>query len=389
VQQPTESFVPNPPTSRPLEQPLLRVENVSKTFVRADGEPVRAIDSLSLDVFEGEMVVLLGPSGCGKTTLLRSLAGLEIPDEGEILLAGEALYSSTKGINQRPENRPIGMVFQNYALWPHMTVFENVAFSLNVKRSSKSVVEDEVAGVLGALNISDVKDQYPTQLSGGQQQRVALARALVAGDQVVLFDEPLSNIDAIVRAKLRIELLAKQRELGFTAVYVTHDQEEALSLATRVAVLREGQLEQYASPETVYYQPATRYVADFVGSANIGEGTIESFDSGSVVLVAEFGRATGQYSGSWKPDVGRVAYLVSRPEHWHLHPRDSFANESQDSDSVNRVGRIVTSMFTGGQVEYSVDVGDTHLRIRTHGRNRFDVGTEVVASCADFWVVPR
>lgn len=225
------------------------------------------IDNLDLQVNKGEMVSLLGPSGCGKTTTLRMIAGFLIPDSGTVTLAGKDV--TTIG----PEKRPSAMVFQNYALWPHMTVFKNVAYPLKVRKVNKAEIEKRVHDVLGVVNLMHHKDSRPAQISGGEQQRVALARALVQEPDILLLDEPLSNLDAKLRVKVREDIRDLQRRLGITTVIVTHDQDEALSISDRIAVMKEGKIEQFSTPEDIYNKPATEYVANFIGSLNRYEGS--------------------------------------------------------------------------------------------------------------------
>ncbi|HEX7405337.1 MAG TPA: ABC transporter ATP-binding protein, partial [Candidatus Nanopelagicaceae bacterium] len=224
------------------------------------------IDNLNLVVKKGEMVSLLGPSGCGKTTTLRMIAGFLIPDKGDILLNGKDV--TTLG----PEKRPSAMVFQNYALWPHMTVFGNVAYPLKVRKLSKPEIEKRVNAALNLVNLMHHKDSRPSQISGGEQQRVALARALVQEPEILLLDEPLSNLDAKLRVKVREDIRDLQRRLGITTVIVTHDQDEALSISDRIAVMNDGRIEQFSTPQELYDRPETEYVANFIGSLNHVQG---------------------------------------------------------------------------------------------------------------------
>ncbi len=226
----------------------------------ATSEP--AVHDLSLEVDDGELVCLLGPSGCGKTTTLRMIGGFLKPDSGDVLIDGTSI------VRQPPEQRPTAMVFQRYALWPHMTVFDNVAFGLQVRRRPKDEIRRRVDQVLELVGLDDLGRRRPGQLSGGQQQRVALARALVIEPRILLLDEPLSNLDAQLRVHMRSELTAIQRRVGITTVFVTHDQEEAMSIADRIAVMRAGVLEQMDSPEALYARPATLFVATFLGAMN-------------------------------------------------------------------------------------------------------------------------
>ena len=241
--------------------PEISIHNLTKRFGL-----VTAVNDLSLEVGNGEFVTLLGPSGCGKTTTLRCLAGLEEPDQGEIYFGPRCVFSSRKGVMVAPGTRGIGMVFQNYALWPHMTVYQNVAFGLVQKRVGREQIRREVAAILELVGMQGYEKRYPSELSGGQQQRVALARVLVTRPQIILFDEPLSNLDAKLRMTLRAELKRLHAEIKATSVYVTHDQLEALTLSTRIAVMKDGVVQQFGSPQEVYHFPANLFVAEFMGN---------------------------------------------------------------------------------------------------------------------------
>lgn len=290
--------------SRNTEHPVqVRVSHLEKSF-RRRRESIRVLRDIDLDVREGELLVLLGPSGCGKTTLLRCLVGLERPDGGSIELGGSPVVDVSKEISLPPNKRDVGMVFQNYALWPHMKIGENVAYPLKARNMKRELKEGRVAEVLDVVQCGHLSDRYPPELSGGQQQRVSLARALAPRPTLLLLDEPLSNLDALLRVELRAQLRVLHRELGFTAVYVTHDQEEALALGTRVAVMRSGQIEQIGAPSEVYRLPATEYVADFLGARN------------QLVLDADGGSIAGQPVGPALDPQLRGAYTLRiRPNH--------------------------------------------------------------------------
>ncbi len=328
--------------------PVVRVRDLDKRFRRADGPVVHAIDGVSLDVARGEFVVLLGPSGCGKTTLLRAVAGLETPDRGSIVLDGRTVYAADERIEVPPEHRRLSMVFQSYALWPHMTAFGNVAHPLQSRRDrpSRAEVARRVRAALELVGIGELERQYPGQLSGGQQQRVALARALVADDELVLFDEPLSNVDAKVREQLRLEIVGMQRELGFSALFVTHDQTEAMELAHRIAVLDAGRIVQFAAPQEIYTRPATPYVARFVGAINEAVGTVRSVvgdtvvvdtpDGAVVATAAAPGTAVGdEVTAMWRPECGTLS--------------------TDEPSLANRWSATVrTVLFVGAHTEYLV-----------------------------------
>lgn len=246
------------------------LRNIKKAF---DGR-VNAIAELNLKINDGEFFVLLGPSGCGKTTTLRCIAGLEEPDQGQILFDDEVVLDRATAKFVNPEKRDIGMVFQSYALWPHMTVWENIAYPLKTRRRIKDQDKKQIHKVVDLVDLNTLTTRYPSELSGGQQQRVALARAIVSHPRVLLFDEPLSNLDASLRIKLRLELRRLQKEIGYTAIYVTHDHAEALALADRIAIMRAGFLEQVGRPSDIFLKPKSRYVAEFVGFENILAATI-------------------------------------------------------------------------------------------------------------------
>src|ERR1700686_2167144 len=253
---------------------VLNVRSLFTEYPGERGSVVKAAQDVSFEVPEGKLFTLLGPSGCGKTTTLRSIAGLEKPTSGEIEGGGQMVYSSDKGIFVAPNKRNFGMVFQSYAIWPHMNVFQNAAFPLQVRKLRKKEIEERVMRVLQAVQLDHLVDREATKLSGGQQQRLALARALVMEPQLLLLDEPLSNLDAKLRHHLRFELKRLQRELGITTVYVTHDQSEALALSHEIAVMSEGRIQQIATPREIYTRPVNAFVADFVGSTNFLDGSV-------------------------------------------------------------------------------------------------------------------
>jgi iron(III) transport system ATP-binding protein len=352
----------------PPGAPVVSVRSLAKTFRREDGSRARAIDDVALDVHPGEFVVLLGPSGCGKTTLLRTIAGLEEPDAGEIEIRGETVFSSARGIDVPPERRRLAMIFQSYALWPHMTAYQNVAYPLQGRRLKRGEVAERVARVFELVGIPELQRQYPGQMSGGQQQRVALARALVAGGDLVLFDEPLSNVDAKVREQLRFELLSMQRDLGFAALYVTHDQAEAMELAHRIAVMGAGNIVQLDEPRRVYTEPATRYVANFVGSSNELSGTATSVADGVAVVETPIGPVRGVPSDGVA--TGDDVIALCRPERT-LITRD-------EPDCPNRWrGEVRAAAFLGANIEHVVRVADRTVRVWSVDTRLLDAGTEV------------
>src|SRR5688572_10050192 len=254
---------------------MLTVSGLCTEYIDERGESIRAAHEVSFEVPQGKLFTLLGPSGCGKTTTLRSIAGLERPRSGEITVEGTVIYSSERNVFIPPSRRRLGMVFQSYAIWPHMTVFQNAAFPLQVgkPRNSRKTIEERVRRVLKVVALEDMAEREATKLSGGQQQRLALARALVMEPPLLLLDEPLSNLDAKLRERMRFELKRLQRDIGITTVYVTHDQSEALALSHSIAVMNKGQIQQTGSPREIYERPGSQFVADFIGSTNFLRAT--------------------------------------------------------------------------------------------------------------------
>ena len=250
--------------------PSLTIENLSKHF-----DEVRAVDDLDLEVEDGEMLTLLGPSGCGKTTTLRCIAGLERPTAGRIILGEGVVTDIDGGVFVLPEKREMGMVFQSYAVWPHMTLFENVAYPLRARGMSRGDISGKVMNTLKLVQLDGLEHRYSTQISGGQQQRVALARSLVSEPSLLLFDEPLSNLDANLRVQMRLEIRELQERLNFTAVYVTHDQTEAMALSDRIAIMDHGVMQQIADPREIYNRPQNRFVASFMGTTKPFRGCEE------------------------------------------------------------------------------------------------------------------
>jgi iron(III) transport system ATP-binding protein len=357
-------------------EPQVVIAGLTKRFKRRSGAgDVVPIDNVSLTICQGEFVVLLGPSGCGKTTLLRSIAGLERPEAGSIRIGGTTVFDSARKLFLPPNRRPISMIFQSYALWPHMTVFQNIAYPINSrKRVSKADTAQLVHTTLAQVGLQDLQNQYPGQLSGGQQQRVALARALVTDAKVLLFDEPLSNVDAKVRIELRAQLVEMQRELGFTSVYVTHDQEEAMELADRIAVLNNGRVEQLAAPREVYSRPATKYIAEFIGSANVYSGEVVSAADGTVEVDTALGRVVARGAGA-EIEVGSKADVMFRPEDVCLVAAGSV--NAWDA-KVNRTS------FSGSQQMVHLDInGATVLAVTGKNAELVDAGTTVAQVSPD------
>ena len=373
---------------------MLTIENLVKTFAgdklaRQDragsenGTParVRAVDEVSLEVDEGEMFTLLGTSGCGKTTTLRSIAGLERPDSGEIRISDKVLFSSRGGrtFHMPTNRRGLGMVFQSYAIWPHMKVFDNVAFPLQVmprdSRPAKKDIRAKVMAMLETMELGELANRPATKLSGGQQQRLALARALVIEPQLMLLDEPLSNLDAKLRESLRIELKRFQRELGITSVYVTHDQIEALALSSRIAVMRDGKIMQIGRPREIYERPANQFVAEFIGTSNFLPGTVAEVEAGMLVVDTEAGRLRTD------PDErygrGAAIILAIRPE-----SIDMSTDEPTGEVPNQWTGEVLTRSFLGDSVDHVVKVSERELLVRANAKKSFPAGTAVTLTLA-------
>jgi len=312
----------------------LSLENVTKRFQSPEGKDVTAVDSANLDIAKGEFVTLLGPSGCGKTTTLRMIAGFEFPTEGRIVLEG-------KDIAMLPPNkREMAMVFQSYALFPHLSVYENIAYGLRLRKMSGATLDKTVQDAMDVVNLKGMGKRRPAQLSGGQQQRVALARALAIKPKVLLFDEPLSNLDAKLRVSLRVEIRQLQKRLGITSIYVTHDQSEAMSLSDRIVVMSAGKIMQVAEPREIYLHPNNPFVADFIGQANFLDGVANSVN-GEMAEVNVQGQVVNvPCQVALKPGPCK---LVVRPETIKLGTEGTFA------------GRVKTVSYMGSTVEYALE----------------------------------
>jgi spermidine/putrescine transport system ATP-binding protein/putrescine transport system ATP-binding protein len=335
--------------------PLLRIANLTKRF----GETL-AVDDVSIEIRQNEFFALLGPSGCGKTTLLRSIAGFEDPDSGSITI--DDGHGDVDLLRLRPERRPINLMFQSYALFPHMSVEKNVAYGLERARLPKQEVRDRVEEVLATVDLTDKARKRPAQLSGGQRQRVALARAIVKRPRLLLLDEPLSALDRKVRAEMQLELKRLQLEVGITFVVVTHDQEEAMSMADRIAVMSAGRVEQLDSPVDLYTRPRTRFVADFIGTSNAFTGA--RVDTG--VDVAGLGALPGH--APW-PLAGASAVLVVRPE-----------DATLTSPADGRIaGTVIDIQFFGGTSTIAIEVPghDRPVLVTTQGASRVSHGEQV------------
>ena len=340
----------------------IRIQQLSKQFSHQVKGPVYAVRDVSLAVQPGEFLTLLGPSGCGKTTTLRMIAGFERPDVGRVFIGEQDVT------DLMANQRNIGFVFQNYALFPHLTVFENVAYGLRVKRMAEAEIGEAVREVLHLVGLSGYDRQFPNQLSGGEQQRVALARAIVIRPRVLLFDEPLSNLDAKLRVHMRREIQQLQKQLSITAVYVTHDQEEAMAISDRIVVMNQGSIAQEGTAEDLYHHPASEFVAQFIGRTNLLAARVVAVDArGMVVEVAGRRLQIGGQSPAAQP--GRTVRLVVRPETIDLRGSDA---------SGGLPGSVVSRMFLGEKVEYHVRVGEDLVQVTSYNpRVTYAVGGAV------------
>ena len=371
------SVEPAPPAASAADMPLLRIEGVGKSFGN-----FRAVDRLSLDIRAGEFFALLGPSGCGKTTLLRMLAGFETPDEGRILLDGKDIAQVA------PHQRPVNMMFQNYALFPHLSVADNVAFGLKRTAMTKAEIAARVAEMVALVRLEGMEKRKPNQLSGGQKQRVALARSLARRPQVLLLDEPLAALDKKLRESTQAELMELQRRLGTTFVIVTHDQEEAMTMANRIGVMDAGRLEQVASPRELYEAPRSRWVAEFVGDVNLFDGEVASHDHHRLdVSTREAG--TLIVAEPRQPVTRATICVAIRPEKVKLSRRAP-VSDAVNSHAINRLEGVITDVsYLGGMTAYKVKL-DSGAMVRSSmantarlDRDAYSAGQRVVA-----WFTP-
>ncbi|MBQ4377708.1 MAG: ABC transporter ATP-binding protein [Treponema sp.] len=340
------------------EKKGVRLDHISKIYQDPKtGKDFYAVKDTTLDIKPGTFVTLLGPSGCGKTTTLRMIAGFESPDEGEIYLGGEA-------INALPPNkRDTAMVFQSYALLPHYNVFDNVAYGLKIRKLPKEVIHEKVMNILKLVEMEGMEGRMTNQLSGGQQQRVALARALVMEPGVLLFDEPLSNLDAKLRVTMRTEIRKIQQKVGITAIYVTHDQSEAMSISDQIIIMSKGKVEQIGTPREIYYRPKNKFVADFIGEANFLDAKVDE-TSGETAKITVAGSQIEVLNYANIP-AGSDCSLVLRPENVTL----------SDTGILN--GTVTFSTFMGSYQYYQVDVGGKNVNITDYnplGRKVYEAG---------------
>ncbi|MBQ6703728.1 MAG: ABC transporter ATP-binding protein [Clostridia bacterium] len=345
----------------PKEKKGVLLKNISKIYVDPKTKKdFYAVDDITLDIKPGDFVTLLGPSGCGKTTTLRMIAGFESPDAGDIFIGGEAVNEIT------PDKRDTAMMFQNYALFPHMNVFDNVSYGLKLRKMDKQVIREKVLSILKLVELEGMENRMTNQLSGGQQQRVALARALVVEPGVLLFDEPLSNLDANLRVAMRTEIRRIQQEVGITAIYVTHDQSEAMSISDQIVVMNKGVIAQMGTPTEIYYRPKSKFVASFIGEANYLEGKIVRKEGEKSVIDIMGKHITAQDMAQDREDDD--ATLMLRPE-----------SVSLGEDGVLPC-KVILSCFMGSYQNYHVMVGDFLVKITEYnprGKKIYSVGDEV------------
>ncbi|MBF9033266.1 ATP-binding cassette domain-containing protein [Rhodobacterales bacterium HKCCE2091] len=359
---------------------MLTLDHLTKIYPARPGEFAGGIRDASIVLKPGAFFTLLGPSGCGKTTTLRCIAGLERPDEGRILVGDEVMFDGASGRSVPLHLRNIGMVFQSYAIWPHMSVFDNVSFPMRVSKARKystAEIRKAVGEALDSVGLGGYANRSATQLSGGQQQRVALARAVVHRPKLLLLDEPLSNLDASLREEMRVELKRLQRELGITAVYVTHDQSEALAMSDVIAVIDQGQVVQIGGPREVYFQPATEFVAGFVGHTNILHGTATGPADARGVVAVEVTGGGRVLCRAETPVSGEVAVSI-RPENIRL------AGEGEATGAAGNAiaGRVASASFLGSIVHYEVepDQGSAVFRVEGGPGTPFEIGARVAMS---------
>jgi spermidine/putrescine ABC transporter ATP-binding subunit len=334
---------------------------------------LEAVSHVSLEIHDGELFTLLGPSGCGKTTILRLIGGFHKPDNGEIYFDGKPVSSIP------PYERNIGMVFQNYALWPHMTISNNITYGLRLKKIPKAEIAEKISHVLKLVNLSGLENRYPGQLSGGQQQRVALARALVLNPNVLLLDEPLSNLDAKIRVQVRAEIRKLQKELGITTIYVTHDQEEALTLSDRIAVINLGKLLQIGSPRDLYERPENPFVADFIGINNLISGDVQEINSAEKWMRVQTKVGPLICFGNERFKPGDPCIISVRPE------TASISQIEDTQKEFNCIGGTVSfASYIGNTIRYDVEInGEIIFKVDVQnpwGYQPFSIGEKVYVS---------
>ena len=340
----------------------VNIKNLTKVYLsHNNNSEFKAVDDISVEIKAGEFVTLLGPSGCGKTTTLRIVAGFEIPTEGDIYLGGDRINDLT------PDKRDTAMVFQSYALFPHLNIFDNIVYGLKLKKMDKKEIEEKGKNIIELVGLKGMENRYPNQLSGGQQQRVALARALVMEPGVLLFDEPLSNLDAKLRVYMRTEIRKIQKKTGITALYVTHDQSEAMSLSDRIIIMKDGVIEQVGTPEEIYQRPKTKFVAEFIGNVNFLKTKVEKIENGKAKV--KIGKEEFLLGYSGEKSEGEDAFVVLRPEAITLG-REGILK-----------GKVVSSTFMGSYQDYVVDVHGEKICIEVtnpKAKEQFEEGEEAM-----------
>ncbi|MGH9918578.1 MAG: ABC transporter ATP-binding protein [Nitrososphaerales archaeon] len=352
----------------------LRVDDLLKRY----GD-VAAVDGITADFEKGTLTTLLGPSGCGKTTTLRCIAGFEKPDKGSISIGDATVFS--EDANAPPEKRMVGMVFQSYAIWPHMTVFDNIAFPLKIRHASKQVIDQKVKKVMDMVRLTGMGDRGATQVSGGQQQRIALARALVFDPEVLLLDEPLSNLDTSLRDVVRVEVREIQKSLGITTIYVTHDQVEALSISDKVVVLRSGKIVAVGTPREIYTRPRNEFVASFVGKANMIPGTITSMPGlptvrpgeGLVLVETAFGEMRCHLHGASNVKEGDRSVVTIKPENVAI-----WSDGKQGLEANAFPGRVELTSYLGAFTEIIVSIASETIRVLKNSEEaHFEAGQAI------------
>jgi iron(III) transport system ATP-binding protein len=353
-----------------MAQVLLK--HINKSF--GDVEVIKEID---IKINDGEFLSFLGPSGCGKTTMLRMIAGFEKPTSGEIFIGDNLVSSVKENIFLSPDNRNISMVFQNYAVWPHMNVFDNVAYPLKVSKVNKKEIKKRVSEVLELVKLGNLSKRYPNQLSGGQQQRVALARALIMEPDVMLLDEPLSNLDAKLREEMRFEIKEIHRKVGLTIIYVTHDQTEAMAMSDRIMLLHQGVIQQIGSPRELYNKPANKFVADFIGLVNFIPAVVINKDkkSGSSRLIRFVGTKMGLNVKLPQMVHGEIVFAI-RPENIKIVEPET----SSLTCTINK------KVYLGNSIDYRVMFGDVEVRIEASPDQDYSVGEKIGLEFRDYIV---
>lgn len=351
---------------------FVEVRNLLKVFPGG----TRAVDNISFVVKKGKLLSLLGPSGCGKTTTLRCIAGLEKPDSGEIVVDGKVYYSGAKRVMISPDKRNLGMVFQSYAVWPHMNVFDNIAYGLKMHNIKAGEIKSRAEGVIALVGLQGLSDRAVTKLSGGQQQRVALARALVYNPQLLLFDEPLSNLDAKLRERMRLELKKLLREIGITSIFVTHDQAEAMTLSDEIIVMQEGKIAQIGDAKGIYHRPKNKFVADFIGIANFLEGEIihkKDMEADYGICKVSDGARSYELRAIVPEDIrekDKVA-LFFRPENVIII-RDPKGNEENTFH-----GKIDSLVYLGNFVDCRIKIGEKEIKAQISPEESLKEGDEI------------